>query len=169
MKYSISYHVEGDELKAEASGDSPSAALREFQRKYPEIGPEAIYSIKAMTEDASTPLGDSHSAWESDASKGINAEGKARDPFDRLTDYGTTRNLLSIFMIIGWVVVGLGVFWGLYLIVNGAIVGLISGGGIVLLGFFIIFTAQITLAVINTADNSRKILDLIRKINESKD
>lgn len=86
------------------------------------------------------------------------------------TSYGTTRVLSKIGIFIGWLAVAIGVFLLLVAIVErgrGSGEAMIIGAAVLLGGFSTVLANQVVLAIVDTADNTRALLEVMR--NKVKD
>jgi len=78
---------------------------------------------------------------------------------DTESKYGTARGFSSFLEILGWLVVVAG---GIAAISMQSMAGLLAGAGLAITGFMLIMGAQVTKAVVDTADHTREIHILLK-------
>ena len=89
------------------------------------------------------------------------------------SNYEVAQKIATIMSFIGWTIVVIGVMVALvgsagmsqnpYARGGSAIIGLLPGIGMSISGFFLVAGAQVTRAMVDNADNTREILNLMRE------
>lgn len=82
------------------------------------------------------------------------------------TDYGVTKSICGFVTYYGWALVALGAILVLLAFIEDAQLGLLgipTGVGLASGGLLLILVAQVTRAIVDTADYSREILQTLRK------
>lgn len=79
------------------------------------------------------------------------------------SDYGIARAVSYVIAMIGWIVVGISALFGLFTFFEDGWSNAVSLFGSTIPGFFMIMGAQVTRAVVDTADYNRQLLKLLHQ------
>jgi len=80
--------------------------------------------------------------------------------------YNTARTISDILSVIGWIMVVVGVLGALILASQGYnfnVLAMLPGLAIAISGLFMVVAAQVTKATVDNADQTREIMNLLRK------
>ena len=82
------------------------------------------------------------------------------------SNYNTARTMSDILSVIGWIMVVVGVLGALILASQGHsfnVLAMLPGLAIAISGLFMVVAAQVTKATVDNADQTREIMNLLRK------
>ena len=82
------------------------------------------------------------------------------------SNYNTARTMSDILSVIGWIMVVVGVLGALILASQGYsfnVLAMLPGLAIAISGLFMVVAAQVTKATVDNADQTREIMNLLRK------